>query len=120
MHSLVEAPRTDPTQLYRYRDALYAEDLLIVGLVHLDFFTRLAAEPAGLEELCGRHGLKTRPAGVMLTLFRAMGLVVVAGDRFEQFPQQLGVVGVDVHQAAGGARWWLMAFAPRPSVPASM
>ncbi|MEN9733891.1 MAG: hypothetical protein RLZ45_1886, partial [Verrucomicrobiota bacterium] len=57
MHSLTAAPLTDPTVLYRYRDALYAEDLLIVGLVHLDFFTRLAAEPTGMDGICQRHGL---------------------------------------------------------------
>lgn len=86
MHSLTAAPWTDPTTLYRYRDALYAEDLLIVGLVHLDLFTRLAAEPTGTEGLCARHGLKLRPAGVMVTLFRAMGLIEGTCDRWEPTP----------------------------------
>ena len=86
MHSLTASPLTDPTTLYRYRDALYAEDLLIVGLVHLDLFTRLAAEPTGTDGLCGRHGLKLRPAGVMVTLFRAMGLIEGTVDRWEVTP----------------------------------
>lgn len=86
MHSLTAAPWTDPTTLYRYRDALYAEDLLIVGLVHLDLFTRLAAEPTGTEGLCALHGLKLRPAGVMVTLFRAMGLIEGTCDRWEPTP----------------------------------
>ena len=38
-HPLTIAPNTNPTTLYRYRDGLYAEDLLILALVRLDFFT---------------------------------------------------------------------------------
>ena len=74
-HPLTIAPATDPTGLYRYRDALYAEDLLIVALVRLDFFTALAAEPADLDALCRRHEIHHRPADVMVTLFVAMGLI---------------------------------------------
>ena len=75
MHpELISAPRTDPTLLYRYRDALYAPDLLIVG-VHLDFFSWLGANPSTLGAVCAAHGFAERPADVMLTLFSAMGLV---------------------------------------------
>ena len=74
-HSLTTAPATDPTALYRYRDGLYAEDLLILALVRMDFFTALAAEPTDLAGLCSRHQLHARPADVMITLFRAMGLI---------------------------------------------
>lgn len=79
-HPLTLPPATDPTALYRYRDALYAEDLLILALVRLDFFTALAAEPTDLSGLCRRHELHTRPADVMVTLFRAMGLIQPGGD----------------------------------------
>ena len=71
---LTSAPRTDPTLIYRYRDALYAPDLLIVG-VHLDFFSWLGGNPATLGAVCAAHGFAERPADVMLTLFSAMGLV---------------------------------------------
>lgn len=73
--ALTVAPATDPTALYRYRDGLYAEDLLILALVRLDFFTALAAEPTDLDGLCRRHQIHARPADVMVTLFRAMGLI---------------------------------------------
>ena len=66
---------SDPTPLMRARDGIYADDLLIVAVAHLDLFTRLAEEPCGLDELCGRFGLARRPADVMCTLFRAMGLL---------------------------------------------
>ena len=71
---LTSAPRTDPTLIYRYRDALYAPDLLIVG-VQLDFFSWLGANPSTLGAVCAAHGFAERPADVMLTLFSAMGLV---------------------------------------------
>ena len=80
---LTLAPTTDPTALYRYRDGLYAEDLLILALVRLDFFTALAAEPTDLEGLCRRHSLHRRPADVMVTLFRAMGLIREMEGRWE-------------------------------------
>ena len=71
---LTAGPRTDPTLLYRYRDALYAADLFIVGL-HLDFFSWLGAHPSTLAAVCAAHGLAERPADVMLTLFSAMSLI---------------------------------------------
>jgi len=79
---LTLAPETDPTAIYRCRDALYAADMLTVALVHLDFFTRLAAKPAGLETICARFGIKERPADVMLTLFTAMGFLENRGGIF--------------------------------------
>ena len=39
---LTLAPRTDPTSIYRSRDGLYADDLLITALVHLDLFSWIA------------------------------------------------------------------------------
>jgi len=82
-HPLTVAPKTDPTALYRYRDGLYAEDLLILALVRMDFFTALAAEPTDLEGLRQRHQLHERPADVMVTLFRAMGLIKWCNGRYE-------------------------------------
>lgn len=86
MHTLIQSPAHDPTTLYRYRDSLYAEDLLIVGLVSLDFFTALASAPRTFEEICRRHELQVRPADVMLTLFRAMGLIELRDNRYEITP----------------------------------
>jgi SAM-dependent methyltransferase len=68
-------PTTDPVSLYRWRDGLYAADMLTAGLVGLDLFTWLDAHPSTLDELCRDLGIHPRPADVMLTLFTAMGLV---------------------------------------------
>ena len=65
----------DPTTLLRARDGIYADDLLIAAVAHLDLFTLLADEPCELDGLTSRLGLAHRPADVMCTLFRAMGLL---------------------------------------------
>lgn len=70
-------PISDPTSLLRVRDGLYADDLLVVAIAHLDLFTALAEEPCDLGFLGQRLGIAQRPVDVMCTLFRAMGLLEV-------------------------------------------
>jgi hypothetical protein len=69
------SPGTDPSPLLRLRDGLYAPDLLVTAVAHLDLFNRLAAGPLDLKGVCSTLGIASRPADVMLTLFIAMGLV---------------------------------------------
>ncbi len=69
-HDLTSAPQTDPLNIYRYRDSLYAVDLITAAL-SLDFFTWLAANPSTLGEICAHFGFEERPVDVMLTLFTA-------------------------------------------------
>ena len=52
MHSLASQPTTDPTSIYRYRDGLYAADLLAAALVGLDFFTWLHEHPSDQAAIC--------------------------------------------------------------------
>ena len=75
MQTLTSIPQTDPLRIYRYRDGLYAADLLTAGAVHLDFFNWLEANPSSKAECCAHYGYAERPADVMLTLFTAMGLI---------------------------------------------
>jgi hypothetical protein len=79
------APATDPTLLYRYRDALYAVDMLIAGL-HLDLFSRLAAHPSTKDQICRALQIANRPTDVMLTLFSAMGLLEARDGVFHVTP----------------------------------
>jgi len=72
---LTRQPGSDPTLIYRYRDGLYAADLLTTALVWLDFFTWLDLHPSNTSEICGHFEINHRPADVMLTLFSAMGLI---------------------------------------------
>lgn len=72
---LTSVPQSDPLRVYRYRDGLYAADLLTAAVVHLDFFTWLGAQPSSKEEICAHFGFVERPTDVMLTLFAANGFV---------------------------------------------
>ena len=72
---LTRAPHTDPLNIYRYRDGLYAVDLLGAALVWLDFFTWLGEHPSDKAAICRALEIAERPTDVMLTLFTAMGLV---------------------------------------------
>lgn len=75
----VEEPVTDPVSLYRLRDGLMAVDLLAAAVVHLNLFSWLADHPATLGAICAHHGLKTRPADVLMTLTAALGLTTQSG-----------------------------------------
>jgi hypothetical protein len=68
---LTLTPATDPTPVYRYRDGLYAVDLLTAAITEFDFFTWLAAHPSDLPAICRHFGTAARPTDVMLTLFTA-------------------------------------------------
>ncbi len=72
---LTRTPNTDPTEIYRYRDGLHAVDLLITGIVRLDFFTWLSRNPSNKAAICRALEIADRPTDVMLTLFTAMGLI---------------------------------------------
>ena len=79
---LTAAPATDPLRIYRYRDGLYAVDLLTAAIVHLDFFSWLGARPSSKEHICAHFRIAERPADVMLTLFAANGFVQREGEVF--------------------------------------
>jgi 3-hydroxy-5-methyl-1-naphthoate 3-O-methyltransferase len=86
VHELTAQPLTDPTQIYRYRDGLYAEDMLITALVWLDLFTWLDKNQGNLDEICCALEITPRPADVMLTLFVAMQLLERRGEKFSLTP----------------------------------
>src|SRR5882672_505412 len=81
-HDLTTIPATDPLEIYRLRDGLYAVDLLGAALVHFDFFSWLAEHPSDKATICRELQIVERPTDVMLTLFTAMGLVVSKGGVF--------------------------------------
>jgi SAM-dependent methyltransferase len=83
---LLQFPATDPSAIYRYRDGLYAVDLLTAAISHLDFFTWLGHHPSDLPTICRSLDLQQRPTDVMLTLFTAMGLLQVESKIFSLTP----------------------------------
>ena len=75
MFDLRTVPETDPVDIYRVRDGIYAADMLLAAIVHLDLFSWLDKNPASREDVCRAFETTARPTDVMLTLFAAMGLV---------------------------------------------
>ncbi len=73
--SILDRPTTDPTHLYRYRDGLYAVDLLTAAIVHFDLFSYLRDHPGTLDDVCEGLKVARRPADVLITLAAANGLV---------------------------------------------
>ncbi len=82
MIDLTAAPASDPLSLYRYRDGLYAVDLLTAAL-SLDFFTWLSTQPSNLAQIQAQFEFQARPADVMMTLFTANGWVRRDGEVFQ-------------------------------------
>jgi hypothetical protein len=75
MFDLRTVPATDPVGIYRVRDGIYAADMLLTAIVHLDLFSWLATKPATRADVCRAFETTDRPTDVMLTLFVAMGLL---------------------------------------------
>jgi predicted O-methyltransferase YrrM len=79
----MELPVSDPTQVLRYRDGIYAADFLACAVVHLNLFSWLADHPSTKKEICRQFGIAERPADVLLTLCRANELVALRGEVWE-------------------------------------
>ena len=62
-------PETDPSNLIRLRDSIYAPDLLVTAIGHLDFFTEINKFQLDFDGLCSHFKLDKRCADVMLTYF---------------------------------------------------
>lgn len=80
------SPDNDPTSIYRYRDGLYATDLLACALVYLDLFTWLDQNPSTPEEICRHFQIAERPADVMITLLASMNLLARRGGSVHLTP----------------------------------
>ncbi len=80
-HPAITRPTIDPTPIFEHFRGSYGSDLLTVAVAHFDIFGRLSRLPLSLDEL--RHELKLdpRPAVVLVTALRAMGLIVESDGR---------------------------------------
>ena len=101
---LTSAPRTDPTLLYRYRDALYAADLLIVGLTSTSSrgSARIPRPSPASARLTASPSV--RPT-CMLTLFSAMGLIHQRDGVFT-------LTGTGREHLTTGSPWYLGPYYP--------
>ena len=69
--------RTDPAPVLDLLRASHATELLVASVAHLNVFGLLAERPCRREGLRDRLGLADRPAHVLITALRAMGLLTV-------------------------------------------
>ena len=74
------APSVDPTPIFEVFRGNHATELLTAAVAHLNVFGRLAARPMTGDELRHDLGLAERPAVVLLTALRAMGLLADDGQ----------------------------------------
>lgn len=68
-------PGTDPTPIFEAFRGNYGTELLTAAVAHFDVFGRLAQRPLALADLAVELRLEPRPAVVLFTALRAMGLL---------------------------------------------
>jgi predicted O-methyltransferase YrrM len=73
-------PRVDPTPIFEAFRGSYATELLTAAVAHFDVFGRLAGGPRSFDDLRADLGLAERPAVVLLTALRALGLLRADGQ----------------------------------------
>ncbi len=100
LNKLDTNPATDPSRLMALRDGMYAADLFIAAVAHLNFFSWLNEHPADLKKICEGLKIKERPADVMLTLFKAYGLL-------EQKENELHLTELAREHLVDSSQWYL-------------
>jgi len=83
MLSALDLPSTDPTSIFENFRGNYGTELLVAAAAHLKVFEKLARGPIFHDELRRELGLASRPATVLFTALRAMGLIVEAWGNLE-------------------------------------
>lgn len=68
-------PKVDPTPIFENFRGSYGTELLTVAVCEFDLFGRLAKEPRSEDDLRREIGLEVRPAVVLFTALKAMGLL---------------------------------------------
>lgn len=74
------SPTTDPTPIFEFFRGSYGTELLTAAVVEFDLFRRLVDCSKTLDELRTEMGLQRRPAVVLVTALRAMGLLAADAD----------------------------------------
>jgi len=74
--SCTTPPQSDPTPIFEAFRGNYATELLCAAIGHFNLFAHLTDGALSFDELRGRLGLDQRPANVLITALRAMGLLL--------------------------------------------
>ncbi len=81
--SALDLPSTDPTPIFEHFRGSYGAELLVAAAAHLKVFEKLSRGPMFHDDLRREIGLSLRPASVLFTALRAMGLIVEAWGNLE-------------------------------------
>jgi SAM-dependent methyltransferase len=76
-------PTSDPTPIFEHFRGSYGTELLTAAVCDFNMFSRLADRPKSFDELRGEIGLGERPANVLITAMRAMGLLTLVDGRLD-------------------------------------
>ncbi|HVX10958.1 MAG TPA: methyltransferase [Pirellulales bacterium] len=71
----LKPPTTDPTPIFEIFRGSYGTELLTAAVAHFNLFGKLAERPLTADELRHELGLEARPAVVLFTALRAMGMI---------------------------------------------
>ncbi|UUO04674.1 methyltransferase [Blastopirellula sp. J2-11] len=80
--SLTDRPSTDPTPLFEHFRGMHGSELLTAAVAHFNLFGRLNQAPTDIETLRKELQLELRPAIVLLTALKAMGLLKETAGQF--------------------------------------
>jgi predicted O-methyltransferase YrrM len=73
--SAIESPKIDPTPIFEHFRGSYGTELLTAAVAHFKLFDQLADQSKSFDQLRQDIKLETRPAVVLFTALRAMGLL---------------------------------------------
>ncbi|QDS88184.1 Demethylspheroidene O-methyltransferase [Rosistilla ulvae] len=76
-------PQTDPTPIFEHFRGNHGSELLTAAVAHFDLFGSLDRAPCSLEELAQRLSIQIRPANVLVTALRSMGMLQIDAERLQ-------------------------------------
>lgn len=78
--------KTDSYPIHDIVTMPYASNALLVGIIELDLFTKLAGNPSTISEVCQFTGLQERPVRILLKAFHAFNFLHKKDDRYYLTP----------------------------------
>ena len=78
--SAVTPPTVDPTPIFEFFRGSYGSELLTAAIAHFHVFGRLSQESLSFDQLRQALSLEARPANVLVTALRAMGMLDLNAD----------------------------------------
>ena len=77
----LNSPQFDPTPIFEHFRGNSGSELLTIAVAHFDIFGRLSSSSIPFDQLRDLLGLAERPANVLITALRAMGMLQILDGR---------------------------------------